>query len=219
MRRGYLGVQIRELDADVAKRLGIAKDTGVVVSEVFDKTPASKAGLQAGDIITAIAGKNIKDGRALQTLVAALPIGKPSEFAVVRDGKSRSMPVTIEEQPNQFGTQPVPAPRTPRPDQESISLKRIGIDVADMTDSLADDFGYRKGTKGVVVVRVQPNSLAIDANIRPGMLITKIDNQPVANAEGLQKQVQAASLAHGVLLQVQSPQGGVNFSLLRSNFD
>ena len=107
--RGYLGVQIRELAPDVAVRLGVAKDTGVVVSEVYDNTPASKAGLQAGDIITGIAGKSVKDGRALQGIVAGLPLGKPSEFAVVRDGKPRNVSVTIEEQPNQFGTQPIPA--------------------------------------------------------------------------------------------------------------
>ena len=219
VRRGFLGVQIRELDADVAVRLGIAKDTGVVISEVYDNTPASKAGLQAGDIITGIAGKNVKDGRTLQTIVAVLPIGKASEFAIVRDGKSLNVSVTVEEQPSKFGTQPVPVPRNPRPGQESLSLNRIGVDVADLTESLADDFGYRKGTKGVVVTGVHPSSLSSDANIRPGMLITKIDNQQVTTADDLRQKVQAASLVRGVLLQVQSPQGGVSFSLLRSNMD
>src|SRR5262245_9974253 len=86
VRRGYLGVQIRDLDPDVATRLNIPKDTGVVVGEVFDKTPAAKAGLQAGDIITHVAGNPVKDSKTLQTSVAALPIGKVSEFTVVRDG-------------------------------------------------------------------------------------------------------------------------------------
>src|SRR5262249_22163380 len=66
--RGYLGVQIRALAADVGQRLGVPKGTGVVVGEVYEDTPASRAGLQAGDVITAIGGKAIHDGRTLQHL-------------------------------------------------------------------------------------------------------------------------------------------------------
>src|SRR5206468_4758514 len=66
VRRGYLGVQVRELSPDVAKRLGLAHDTGVVVGEVFEGTPAAKAGLKAGDIVTSVAGKKVADARGVR---------------------------------------------------------------------------------------------------------------------------------------------------------
>ena len=88
-----------------------------------------------------------------------------------------------------------------------------------MTDTLADDFGYAKGTKGVVVTGVHPNSLASDANIRPGMLINKIDNQRVANADGL-RQTGSGRIADARRSAANAvAQGGVNFTLLRSTFD
>jgi len=107
VRRGYLGIQIREMDAELAGKLGLAKDTGVVIAEVYNGTPAGKAGLQAGDVITKIAGNAIKDGRALQTTVASLAIGKASEVTIIRDGRPQQVAVTIEEQPNQFGAVPL----------------------------------------------------------------------------------------------------------------
>src|SRR5207248_117078 len=111
--RGYLGVNIRPLAADVGQRLGVPKGTGVVVGEVFENTPAAKAGLKAGDVITTIGGKAIRDGRVLQNIVADLPLKKPVDVTVLRDGKTQAIPVTIEEQPEEFGTARAPAPQPP----------------------------------------------------------------------------------------------------------
>src|SRR5439155_20441025 len=77
--RGYLGVQVTDLAPDVAQRLQLPKDTGVVVGEVLDNTPAAKAKLKAGDIITNINGEAVKDGRVLQNIVAGLPLSKAVE--------------------------------------------------------------------------------------------------------------------------------------------
>src|SRR5262249_10956869 len=74
--RGCLGVQIRELNADVAEKLGVSGKSGVVVREVFDGSPAAKAGLKPGDVITAINGKPVTEGRVLQTVVAGLTVKK-----------------------------------------------------------------------------------------------------------------------------------------------
>jgi serine protease Do len=104
VRRGYIGVQIRPLDEEQAAKMGIAKDAGVVVAEVYDSTPAAKAGLKAGDVIMQIGKTTIKDGRTLQNTIAYMPIGKAADLTIHRDGKVQSLAVTIEEQPTQFGT-------------------------------------------------------------------------------------------------------------------
>jgi serine protease Do len=214
--RGYLGVQIRELDPDVASRLNVPKGTGVLVADVFDKTPASKAGLKAGDVLTSVAGKPVHDGKALQYAVAGLPIGKAAAVEYVRDGQKHTAQVTIEEQPAQFGTETAPAPRAPRGETSAVPLDKIGIEVSDLTPSLANDFGYRKGATGAAITKVQPGSLAAEAGLRRGMLIRKVDNKAVTSAADVRQHVEAASLDRGVLLQVQSVQGGTNFVLLRT---
>ena len=215
VRRGYLGVQVRELDPEVGERLGVSKDAGVMVAEVFENTPAGKAGIQPGDVITHIAGKAVKDGRVLQTIVAGLPLNQPSEVITLRDGKTRKVPVTVEEMPNQYGYERVPAARTPSRQSESVTVEKLGVDLADLDDQLAEDLGLRKGMQGAVITRVAPGSLASEAGLRRGMLIQKVDSQRVMNASAAREALENASLSRGVLLQVQSAQGGTNVILLR----
>jgi serine protease Do len=214
--RGYLGVQIRELESAVAERLGVAKGHGVLVSEVFDATPAAKGGLKAGDVITAINGKDITSGKTLQRQVALLPLKKAAEFTVLRDGKSFNLPVTIEEQPKEFGTASVPAPRTPAERTEAVSIDKLGMELGQLTPVLADELGYRKETRGVVVTKVEPGSVADKAGLKQGMLITAVEKTGVSTPEGARTALEKASLSRGILLQVQSARAGANFIMLRS---
>jgi serine protease Do len=215
--RGYLGVNIRPLAADVGQRLGAPKGTGVVVGEVFENTPASKAGLKAGDVITAIGGKEIRDGRALQNLVAALPLKKPVDVTVLRDGKAQTVAVTIEEQPEEFGTARAPGPQPPAQQPEAVGVDKVGLEMVDLNDELANQLGYKSGLKGALVSRVEPGSVAAVAGLRRGMLLTRVNQTAVTSAASAREALNQGSLAKGILLQVRSPQGGVNFVLLQAN--
>jgi serine protease Do len=212
--RGYLGVQIRDLQPEVGERLGLAKGVGVVVGDVFENTPGAKGGLQAGDIITSIAGKAIKDRRTLQMTVANLPLKEATNVEVIRDGKKVVLPVTIEEQPREFGRADVPTQQRPSGPADPQRLEKLGLEITDLTDELADSFGYRKGTTGVVITKVNPGPAA-DVGLRKGMLIGKVDSRRVANAAEARQQMETASLQRGILLQVQSATGGTNFVLLQ----
>jgi serine protease Do len=215
--RGYLGVQIKDLPEDVATQMGLdAKQGGVIVGQVFDDAPAAKAGIQAGDVITSLNGKPVKDGRVLQTTVAGLPLHKPVDVTVVRDGKPRALKVTIEEQPDEFGTARVPAPRNPSRGQESVGLAKIGVQVADLTADMAEELGYKKGTTGVVITQVESGSVAANAGLRRGTLISKVDRKAVATASAARQALEKVSLDKGVLLQVESPQGGVSYVVLKA---
>jgi len=215
--RGYLGVQIRGLDPEVAKRLGVPNDTGVLVGEVYKNTPAGKAGVQAGDVITEVAGNKVKDGHSVQRLVADLPLKKPVEVKVLRDGKIVPLQVTIEEQPGDFGYARTPAQRATPSNPNSVALDKIGIEITDLNEQMAEELGYGKQTRGAVIMRVEPDGLAFQAGLRRGMLITKVDRHKIADAQSARQALEKASLAQGVLLQVQSPQGGTNIVLLRKN--
>jgi len=102
--RGYLGVQIADVSDDAgAQRLGLPKgQRGVVVTRTFEGGPALKAGIKEGDVITAIAEQHIGDGREVQKVVAQLPLNKPVQFSVLREGKKRNVEVVIEEQPERL---------------------------------------------------------------------------------------------------------------------
>src|SRR5262249_34418922 len=131
VRRGYLGIGIRELEPEVATRLGVGGEGGVYVSQVYDKAPAAKGGMQTGDVIVSIAGRPVHNGTELQRLVASLPLGKPAEVAVVRDGQTRTLAVTITEQPEEFPTAAGPRRGTGSRrggEVEELSLENVGLD-------------------------------------------------------------------------------------------
>ena len=146
VRRGYLGVQVRALEPEVAVRLGVKAKTGVAVSKVFEGTPAAKAGLKDGDVITAIGSKEIKSSTQLQQLVAALPLKKPAEVSVMRDGKTKTLAVTIEQQPENYGSTSTSTPETPKHEPNALSLEKVGIEFQDMTPELAQQFGFQEKT-------------------------------------------------------------------------
>jgi serine protease Do len=213
--RGYLGIQIRDVsDPDLAHRLGVEADGGVLVSQVFDKGPASKAGITEGDVITSLGGKPVHDIRTLQNAVANLPLNKPTTVAVVRDGKSSNMTVTIEEQPSEYGNAQISVPRLPRKNQDAVNLDKVGAEAVDMTSDLADKLGYKQ-TTGALVTKVDPDSAAAESGLGRGMLVTRVDKQPVKSAAELKEALGKASLEKGALLQVYSPTGS-SFVLLKN---
>jgi serine protease Do len=207
--RSYLGVQTQALDSEVAERLGVTGKTGVVIAKVMAGTPAAKAGLQGGDVLTEVAGQAVKDPRTLQRIVAGQRAGKKVEMTVVRDGANKVLEVTLEEQPRTFAAAESSEP-------ESVSLGKIGVKVADLTAEKAKELGYPEKTTGVLIAEVDPNGVAGGAGLRSGTVVLKVDRQPVNSAEEFQKAVDKASLDQGVLLQVRTPQGGTTYVLLKA---
>jgi serine protease Do len=98
VKRGYLGIQMDDVDPDLAERIGL-KGSGVLTKRVLPNTPAAKGGIKVGDIIVAIAGKPIKDGHDLQRVVGGLPLQEPTTVTVMRQGKTINLAVTVVEQP------------------------------------------------------------------------------------------------------------------------
>jgi serine protease Do len=205
--RGYLGVKIGELKPDVAEKLGVTEKSGVFVSQVFEGAPADKAGIQEGDVISAVAGKSITDARELQRLVGSLPLHKPVDVTITRDGKAKTLKVTIEEQPETYGlaSGQSGSPRSPKGDKEDMSVEKLGIDFTELTPETASRYGFREGAKGVVITDIEPGSLASEAGLRRGMLITKIDKKAVSSASTARDMLEKVGLDKGVLLQVQLP--------------
>jgi serine protease Do len=214
--RGYLGVQIRALAPDVATRLGIPRQVGVVVAKVVDNSPAARAGIQAGDVITALAKSPVAEPQALQRIVAAQPTGKTVEITVFRDGQEKRVSATVEEQPGSDGAALTPTPVTPRDNSSAMRLGRIGIEVSDLTPALAKRFGHTEKT-GALITKVDPGNLAAEAGLERGTLIVKVNNTAIHSATEGKQAMERASLQDGILMQVKTPDQAVGYVMIQAS--
>ena len=214
--RGYLGVQVQSLDPEVAGRLGLNGQYGVVISKVAAGSPAAKAGLEDGDVLTAIGGKPVKDAREVQRIVAGMARGKPVEVTVLRDGTSKSLTVTLEEQPRSLASSRGDGRDDFSNDSEPSKLDKLGVKITDLTPEKAKHFGHSEKTQGVLITEVEPGSTAEEVGLKSGTVILKLDNQAVKNSEDVRKILEKAALDKGVLLQVKLPTGGTSYVLLKA---
>jgi len=197
--RGFLGVAIQDADEDLAETFGLPDGGGVLVTKVLKDSPAEKAGLKEEDFVVAINGAAVANVNALRNRVADLKPGAKVKFTVWRKGKKLNVPVEIAAQPDDlFAASGAPAERA-RPD-------RYGITVETLTADLAKRRGYAEDVKGVLVAKVQAGSDADDEGVAAGMVIDRVNGQPVASAEEFTKALDAAK-GQKVRLRLMSPSG------------
>jgi serine protease Do len=192
VQRGWLGVQIQPVTPEIAESLGLTGDKGALVSNAQDESPAKKAGVVAGDVITAVDGKDVASPRELARIIASISPGKPVDVTLWRNGKSESVKVDLGEFPTgqqqaavQGGDEQAPA--------ESDQLADLGLTITPSDDG-----------KGVVVTSVDPDSDAASRGIQAGDVITNVNSKPVTGSADIEKAMQDAAGAgrKAVLVQV-----------------
>jgi serine protease Do len=195
--RGWLGVQIQPVTPAMAESLGMAKAQGAIVDSAQSGSPAAEAGLEAGDVITAVNGSPIKDARDLARRIAMLAPGSAIKLDILRQGQTRSVSVTLATMPDQqqasgAGPQP-PADSTPH------GLPHLGLSVAP-AGTIAG-----AGTEGVVVVAVDPDGPAAEAGFRTGNVILDVGGKPVASVNDVVTALKLAQAQgkHAVLMKVK----------------
>jgi len=207
VRRAWLGVGISEIDPRLAEQLGVKAHEGVLVTEVRADSPAKKAGLQDQDIILEFSGQRVSTPSELQRLVERAAIGRRHEVRVLRNGKPMTVSIELEALPEKLAAARVEDdPRDTSDDAKSSASSELGIEVAELTAQAAKRFGY-EGQEGVLITRVEPDSVAHREGLRAGVLITRVGNQRVTSVEEFEKATKGVSLAKGVLLQVRTPNG------------
>ena len=195
--RAYLGVALDDLKPRVKQALGIK--SGVAVMEVMPNTPASKAGLEPGDIIVQFAGKPVQDRPALQEFVEQLEPGKSYPAEILRDGKTVQLDITLEQRNSDAYAKTDPQTASPESQPE---VSKLGFKARTLTPEMADEL-QMAGTKGVVIVEVTPGSVTAQAGIQAHDVITKVGQTKVESLEAFQKAIGEAKLADGLLLQVR----------------
>ena len=190
--RGRLGVVIQEIDEELAKSFGLDKSEGVLVAEVAADSPASRGGMKSGDVILKMNGRAVDDVGELRNTIALTKPGTKVNFTVIRDGKKKKLTVTIGSQTDSGRLASV----------KSGLLKKLGLEVQDLTPELAAQFGYRKGD-GVLVSEVEPGSMVAQVGLRSGILIEEVNRKKVSNTKEFMKALSISEKTGRVMFKIR----------------
>lgn len=206
VQRAYLGVGVGVLTPELAEQFGGRVGQGVVVQRVYPDSPADKAGVQFGDVITTFQGTAIHSPSELQQAVEKVAVGSQVPLVLLRDGQTINVTVALEELPEMAAEgQAMPQAPSRRSTPATEIEKAMGIEVRDLNAQLAQQLGYEDRTAGVLVTAVDPTGLAADKGLGRGMLILKVRKTDVRNVEQFREALQSESLERGIPLLVATP--------------
>src|SRR5437762_6659676 len=175
--RGLLGVRIKDLTPELARQFNVPDNTsGALVTQLEEKSAAAEAGLKNGDVITGLNGTPVKDSRNLRLMVGRLAPGDKVAVKVLRDGKEKTLTVTLKETPEQK----LASANNEPGDNESDALN--GVTVGDIDSTARSRFNIPDRVKGALITEVDPDSASYEAGLRPGDVIQEIDHKRVTNA-------------------------------------
>jgi serine protease Do len=189
--RGWVGVSIQDVTPDLAKEFGAGENTGALVGDVMGDSPASKAKLERGDIITAYNGVTIRDSNHLRGLVAETTPGTIAHLSVLRDKKTVDVKVTIGELPKELG-------KASRDGNGKGEHALAGITVDDVHQS-----SRSKPSSGVVVTDIEPGSSAERAGLQKGDVIHEINRKPVKDVKDFERLTSQLAPRSPILLLVK----------------
>jgi serine protease Do len=187
VKRGFLGVFLRDLDTNMAKALGRDDTNGVLVAEIGEKTPAEAAGMKPGDLIVGYAGKPVESMQQLRLDISNTAPGSEVVFEIIRKGEETNLKVKLGDlEDNQLAAGgPSSRPKAAK-DDDLIE----GVIVDDLDEETRSSLQADESVKGVLVKSVKDDVAAAEAGLRPGMIITQIDQTDVSTLDEARKVVE-----------------------------
>ncbi|QFR33341.1 Do family serine endopeptidase [Ancylobacter sp. TS-1] len=216
-RRGWIGVRIQQVTPEIAESLSLGRARGALIGSVAEDGPAAKGGLKAGDVVVSFDSKEVKDMRALPIIVADTPVDKEVEVVVVRKGEEQKLKLVVgrldEGDAARTATADEKKPDTPPP---PAGVKLLGVEIAEMTPELRGRFKIKDDLKGVVVLSVEPGSVAAERGIAAGSVIAEVNQEATLTPQQVEDRIAALKKEgrRSALLMVSDPQGQVRFTAL-----
>jgi serine protease Do len=191
--RGWIGVQIQPVTAEIAESLNLKSTQGALVAEPQAGSPAMTAGIRAGDIITQVNGNPVRDARELARTIGAMPPNTSVRLTVLRNGAEQQITLTLGELPNQQQARATPEPRK---ENSGTEVPRLGLTLAP-----ADGSG-----EGVTITNVEQGSIAAEHGFRQGDVILSVANKPVKTPADVRDMIADAQKggARNILVRVKS---------------
>jgi serine protease Do len=197
--RGWLGVGIQDLSAELKQYYGVEGDGGVLITQVFEDDPADKGGIKPNDIIVEIGGKTVTSARELSSIIANTEIGKKTTIKLLRNGKHKSVQVELAKREDDKMI-------AKGPDKESND--DMGIQLMDLSEEGAGRFGFEADEKGVIVIGIKPGGKAESAGIRRGDLIKEVNHEQVSSIREYTLQVKKIDDGDEVQLLIRRAREG-----------
>ena len=199
-KRGWLGVRIQTVSKEIADSLGLNETIGALVTDVNKNSPADKAGLQQGDIITEFNGQKVKTMRDLPRLVGEAEVGKPAKLKIWRKKRFITKTVVLGrlEDTAEFKPKKIPTK------SKEQTLKILGIDIRNINDDDAKNRSKLIDKSGVIIKKIDPNGAMSLLAVRPGDAIVALQNTPIKNARDFEKKLKKliSSGSKSILLTV-----------------
>jgi serine protease Do len=192
--RGWLGVMIQKVSADLAKEFELDERAGALVAKVDPRGPAQKAGIKSGDVIVRFAGQDIKEMEQLPRAVAATPPGQKVEVVVIREGDRKKFEIELGTLPDEEVAE------SGEPGEPEEGTAAFGLQVQELTPEIAEQLGLEQET-GVVIAGVVPGSPAEEAGLRRRDVILEVDHESVTSVADLRKRLNASGESALLLVQ------------------
>jgi serine protease Do len=197
---GYLGIGMNDVTPENAHFFNLEDASGAIVSQVTPDSPASKGGLQQGDVITQVNGDKIPNGSALQVAVSEMAPGTKISLGVIRNGKPETLNLTV----GQFHGNSEVAGNEGQEDGDGAKTGKLGLSVSNLTADARQQISAPDQVHGVVVQSVRPASPAEDAGIQPGDIIMEVNRKPADSAEKFASEVHNNQSGKDLLLLIWS---------------
>ncbi|HEU5482095.1 MAG TPA: Do family serine endopeptidase [Sphingomicrobium sp.] len=197
--RGYLGVGLQPVDDDIAASLGLPKDRGEIVRTVQPGTPAAKAGIQQGDVIISVNGKEVNPDETVSYLIANTRVGTRVPVEIIRSGRRMNLAVTVEQRPTeeelarQLGTDERGTGQDNSP--TAPASEALGLQLQPINPQVARALNLPAGTRGVVITGISPSSDAAEKGLQRGDVILSVNRQEVTTPAQVIAAVEAARRA------------------------
>ncbi|MBA8666947.1 Do family serine endopeptidase [Holosporaceae bacterium 'Namur'] len=213
--RGWLGVLIQPVDEYVAKSMGLQKIKGALVAEVVKDSPADKAGVKVGDIISRFDGKEVKNIHKLPRMVSETPINKRVSIQVFRNGKYEVLNTIIEKPASDPLGEEAEDSEGKQGNSEKIGQVILGIRVADLNNALRNKFKIEPALSGIVVLGLNRNSPAVESGISAGDLIQQVGSKKITTIKDFENEINnIKSLGHKKAMILINKVNGTRFILI-----
>lgn len=191
--RGWLGVVIQEVDKDLAESFGLDRPAGALVAQTLDDGPAAKSGIKVGDVILSVNGQKIEESADLPHLIGNLKAGAKADMEIIREGKRQNLSVTVGDMPKDDQAASGGERGSDR------ASNRLGIAVANLTAEQKKTLDIQGG---VVINKLSGDGPAAAIGLRPGDVITHLNNQPIESAAAFEKITSALPAGRSISMRV-----------------
>jgi len=203
--RGYMGVDLREIDSDLEQSLKLTVDHGAMVQDVKAGSPADRAGLRPYDVITSLDDHSIGNDDQLIREIAARSPGSPARLGLIRDGRSQALTVKLDQRPARERGDKADSPAPPASGSKADPDSLLGLTVRDIDRQTADRLELPGQMHGVLITRVEAMSSSFDGGIERGTVLLEVNRQRVESVGDYRRIARAAHSGDILTLYIYAP--------------